>query len=133
MLASYVALQPKAKAFQSSTQAFPTKGNSSKNVKKKEHNVDKREVFQAHATQIQTLQNELESLKAQLTNLKGKSSQPTNHAQPVQGSGSREGTPRSFYGLWHDAMVGEYVFFSAHNSSLTPKFASYFCPSYFTA
>jgi hypothetical protein len=30
------------------------------NVKKKEHNVDKREVLQAHATQIQTLQNELE-------------------------------------------------------------------------
>jgi dynactin complex subunit len=99
MLASYVTLRPKAKAFQSSTQAFPTKGNSSRNAKKKKHNVDKREVFQAHATQIQTLQNELESLRAQLTNLKGKSSQPTNHAQPVQGSGSREGPPRSFYGL----------------------------------
>jgi len=28
-------------------------------------------------------------------------------------------------------MVGEYVFFSAHNYSLTSKFATYFCPSYF--
>jgi len=72
--------QPKAKAPQLSTQAFPTKGNSSKNVKKKEHNADKREVLQAHAIQIQTLQNELESLKAQLVNLKSKSSQPTSHA-----------------------------------------------------
>jgi hypothetical protein len=51
----------------------PTKGNSSKNVKKKE-------VLQAHAAQIQTLQNELESLRAQLANLKGKSSQPASHA-----------------------------------------------------
>jgi hypothetical protein len=48
--------QPKAKAPQLSTHAFPTKGNSNKNVKKKEHNVDKREVLQAHATQVQTLQ-----------------------------------------------------------------------------
>jgi hypothetical protein len=61
---SSATLQPKAKALQPSTQAFPTKGNSSKNVKKKEHNVDKREVFQAHAAQVQTVQNELESLKA---------------------------------------------------------------------
>jgi hypothetical protein len=53
---------------------FPHQGNSSKNVKKKEHIVDKREVLQAHATQVQTLQNELKSLKAQLANLKGKSS-----------------------------------------------------------
>ncbi len=37
-------------------------------------NVDKREVLQAHAAQVQTLQNELESLRAQLVNLKGKSS-----------------------------------------------------------
>jgi hypothetical protein len=29
-------------------------------------------------------------------------------------------------------MVGEYVFSNAHNSSLTPKFATYFWPSYFT-
>jgi hypothetical protein len=50
--------------------ALPTKGNSSKNVKKKEHNVDKKEVFQAHAIQVQTLQNELKSLKAKLANLK---------------------------------------------------------------
>ncbi len=49
--ASSIAPQPKAKAPQPSTHAFPTKGNSSENVKKKEHNV-------------QTLQNELESLKA---------------------------------------------------------------------
>jgi hypothetical protein len=48
-------LQPKAKAPQPSTQAFPTKNNSSKNAKKKEHNVDKREVLQAHAIQVQTL------------------------------------------------------------------------------
>jgi hypothetical protein len=78
--ASSTAPQPKAKAPQPSIQTFPTKGNSNKNAKKKEHNVDKREVFQAHAAQIQTLQNELKSLKAQLTNLKGKSSQPTSHA-----------------------------------------------------
>ncbi len=76
-------------------------------------------MFQADAIQVQTLQNELESLKAQLANLKGKSSQPISHARPVQGSGSRERFPRSFYGLPHDAMVGEYVFSSAHNSSLT--------------
>jgi hypothetical protein len=30
-------------------------------------------------------------------------------------------------------MVGEYVFSNAHNSSLTPKFATSFCPSYFAA
>jgi uncharacterized protein involved in exopolysaccharide biosynthesis len=53
---------------------LPTKGNSNKNAKKKEHNADKREVLQAHAIQIQTLQNELESLRAQLANLKGNSS-----------------------------------------------------------
>jgi hypothetical protein len=46
--------QPKAKAHQPSTQALPTKGNSNKNVKKKEHNADKREVLQAHAIQVQT-------------------------------------------------------------------------------
>ncbi len=90
-------------------------------------------MFQAHAIQVQTLQNELESLRAQLTNLKSKSSQPTSHAQLVQGSGSREGPPRSFYGLPHDAMVGEYVLSTPHNSSLTPKFATFFCPSYVTA
>jgi hypothetical protein len=26
---------------------------------------------------------------------------------------------------------GEYVFSNAHNSNLTPKFATFFCPSYF--
>jgi hypothetical protein len=30
-------------------------------------------------------------------------------------------------------MVGEYVISSAHNSSFTPKFATFFCPSYFAA
>jgi len=90
-------------------------------------------VLQAHAIQVQTLQNELESIRAQLTNLKSKSSQPTSHAQLVQGSGSREGPPRSFYGLPHDAMVGEYALSTPHNSSLTPKFATFFCPSYVTA
>jgi hypothetical protein len=30
-------------------------------------------------------------------------------------------------------MVGEYVLSSAHNFSLTPKFATSFCPSYFVA
>jgi hypothetical protein len=30
-------------------------------------------------------------------------------------------------------MVGGYVISSAHNSSLTPKFASSFCPSYFAS
>jgi hypothetical protein len=109
---------------------LPTKGNSNKNAEKKEQNVNKREVLQAHAIQVQTLQNELDSLRAQLANLKGKSSQPTNHAQHVQGSGSREGPPRSFYGLPHDAMVGEYVLSTPHNSSLTPEFAISFCPSY---
>jgi hypothetical protein len=54
---------PRAKAPQPSTQAFPTKGNSNKNAKKKEHNVDKREVLKAHAIQAQTLQNELKSLR----------------------------------------------------------------------
>jgi hypothetical protein len=90
-------------------------------------------VFQAHTIQVQTLQNELESLRAQLTNLKGNFSQPVSHAQPVQGSGSWERPLRSFYGLSHDAMVGEYVFFSAHNSSLTPEFATFFTLSYFVA
>jgi prefoldin subunit 5 len=74
---------------------------------KKEHYADKKEVFQAHATQVQILQNELESLRAKLVNLKGKFSQLTSHAQLVQGLGSREGPPRLFYGLSHDAMVGE--------------------------
>jgi len=90
-------------------------------------------MLQAHTIQVQTLQNELESLRAQLANLKGKSSQPTSHAQPVQGSRSQKGPSRSFYGLPHDAMVGEYVFSTPHNSSLTPKFAIYFCPSYVAA
>jgi hypothetical protein len=88
-------------------------------------------VFQAHAAQVQTLRNELESLKAQLANLKGKSSQLASHAQHVHGSRSREGPPRSFYGLSHNAMVGECVLSSAHNFSFTPKFAVSFCPSYF--
>jgi hypothetical protein len=78
--ASYVAPQPKAKAPQPSIQAFPTKGNSSKNAKKNEHNVDKREVLQAHAAQVQSLQNELESLRAQLVNIKNKSYQLASHA-----------------------------------------------------
>jgi len=52
--------------------------------------------------------------------------------QHVQGLGSREGPPRLFYGLSHDAMVWEYVLFNAHNYSLTPKFATSFCPCYFT-
>ncbi len=72
MPASSVAPKPKAKAPQPSTQAFPTKGNSNKNVKKKEHNADKKEVLQAHAVQVQSLQNEPELLRAQLINLKGK-------------------------------------------------------------
>ncbi len=90
-------------------------------------------MLQAHAAQVQTLQNELESLRAQLANLKGKSSQPTSHAQPIQGLGSRKGPPNSFYGLPHDAMVGEYILSNAHNSSLTPELATSFCPSYFAA
>jgi hypothetical protein len=72
-------------------------------------------------------------LSIQLANLKGKSSQLANHSHHVQGSGSREGPPRSFYGLSHDAMVGEYVLSSAHNFSFTPEFATSFCPSYFVA
>ncbi len=88
-------------------------------------------MLEAHAIQVQTLQNELESLKAQLINLKGKSSQPTNHAQPIQGLGSREGPPRSFYGFSHNAIIGEYAISNAHNSSLTLEFAISFCPSYF--
>ncbi len=132
MPASFAIPQPKAKAPQPSIQALPTKGNSNKNVKK-EHNADKREVLQAHAIQVQTLQNELESLGVQLVNLKGKSSQPVSHAQPIQGSGSRERPSRSFYGLPHDAMVGEYVISTRRNSSLTLKVATSFCPSYVTA
>jgi len=50
--ASSTVLQPKAKAPQPSIQALPTKGNSNKNVKKKEHNDNKREVLQAHAIQV---------------------------------------------------------------------------------
>jgi hypothetical protein len=76
--------------------------------------VNKNEVLQAHAIQVQTLQNELESLRAQLANLKGKSSQLTNHALLIQGLGSHEGPPRSFYGLSQDAMVAEYVLFQVH-------------------
>jgi hypothetical protein len=34
-------------------------------------------------------------------------------------------------GLSHDAMVGGYIIFNAHNSSFTPKFTTSFCPSYF--
>jgi hypothetical protein len=49
----------------------------------------------------------------------------------IQGSGSREGPFRSFYGLSRHAMVGEYVIPSPHNFSLTPEFATFFCPSYF--
>ncbi len=90
-------------------------------------------MLQAHAVQVQILQNELKSLRAQLANLKGKSSQPFSHAQHVHGLGSQEGPPRSFYGLSHDAMFGEYVLSSAHNPSLTPEFATFFCPSYFAA
>jgi hypothetical protein len=130
---SFVKPQPKTKAYQPSTQAFPTKGNSNKNVKKKEHNVDKKEVLLAHVVQVQTLQNELESLRAQLANLKSKSSKPTSHAQSIQGLRSHEGPPRSFYGLSHDAMVEEYVFSNAQNFCLTSKFTTSFCPSYFAA
>ncbi len=110
----------------------PPRVISNKNAKKKEHNVDKKELLRAHAALIQTLQNEFKSLRAQLTNLKGKFSQPTTHAQSIQGSGSQEGPLRSFYGLSHDTMVGEYVFSNAHNSNLTSEFATFFCPSYFT-
>jgi hypothetical protein len=112
---------------------LPTKGNSNKNAKKKEQNADKREVFQAHVIQVQTLQNELKSLRAQLINLKGKSSQPASHAQPIQGSRSQVGPPRSFYGLPHDAMVGEYVLSTPHNFSLILEFATSFYPSYVAA
>ncbi len=83
-------------------------------------------MLQAHAAQVQFLQNELESLKAQLANLKSKFSQPVSQAQLVHGSGSREGPPRLFYGLSHDAMVGEYIFSNAHNSNLTLKFSIFF-------
>jgi hypothetical protein len=71
-------------------------------------------------------------MKAQLTDQNGKYSQLASHAQHVQGLGSREGPPRSFYGLSHDAMVGEFVLFNAHNYSLNPEFATSFFPSYFT-
>jgi len=45
LLASSTVPHPKAKAPHPSTHALPTKGNSNKNAKKKEHNVDKREVL----------------------------------------------------------------------------------------
>jgi hypothetical protein len=45
-------LQPKTKAPQPSIHVFPTKGNFSKNAKKKEHNVDKREVLQAYDVEV---------------------------------------------------------------------------------
>ncbi len=38
-----------------------------------------------------------------------------------------------FYGLSHDAMVGEYVLSYAHNFNFTLEFATSFCPSYFMA
>ncbi len=88
-------------------------------------------MFQAHAAQVQTLQNELKSMRAQLANLKRKSSQLVSHAQPVQGLGSWDGRPRSFYGLSHNAMVGKYVLSNAQNFSLTPEFATFFCLHYF--
>jgi hypothetical protein len=72
-------------------------------------------------------------LRAQLINLQSKSSRLAGHAPFVQRSRSGEGPPRFIYGLSHDAMVGEYVFSSAHNSGLTPEFATSFCPSYFVA
>ncbi len=90
-------------------------------------------MLQAHAIHVQILQNELESLRVQLVNLKDKFSQPTGHAQFVQGSSSQEGSPRSLYGLSHNAMVGEYVKSRAHNYSLTREFVTYFLPSYFAA
>jgi hypothetical protein len=72
-------------------------------------------------------------LRAQVANLRSKSSQQVSHAQPVQGSRSREGPPRSFYGLSQDTMVREYILFDAHNFSLTPNFAIFVCLSYFAA
>jgi hypothetical protein len=83
---SFVAPSTKSQGTLTFHSGFPTKGNSNKNDK--EHNDDKKEVFQAHAIQVQTLQNELKSLRAQLANLKGKFSQPASHAQPVQPSRS---------------------------------------------
>ncbi len=56
-----------------------------------------------------------------------------SHAQPVLSSGSREGPPRSFYSLPHDAMVGEYVLSTPRNSSLTLELVTSFCPSYVAA
>jgi hypothetical protein len=52
LLTSSAPRQSKIKALQPSTQAFPIESNSNKNVKKKEHNVDKREVLQAHVAQV---------------------------------------------------------------------------------
>ncbi len=85
-------------------------------------------MLQAHAIQVQTLQNEFESLRAQFANLKSKFSQLASHAQLVHGLGSREGPPRSFYGLSHDAMVGEYVLSNAHNFGFTLEFVISFLP-----
>jgi hypothetical protein len=42
--------------------------------------------FKPMQFKFRLLQNELESLRAQLANLKGKSSRPASHAQPIQGS-----------------------------------------------
>jgi len=86
----------------------------------------RRRCFKPMPFKFKLYKNELESLRAQLANLKGKSSQLANHAQPVQGSKSHEGPPRSFYGLSHDALVREYVLSSAHNFSLTLKIAIFF-------
>ncbi len=87
-------------------------------------------MFQVHV--VQFLQNELESLRAQLTNMQGKSSQPPSQTQPVHGPESWEGPRRSFYGLPHDAMVGKYVFCSAHSSIFTLEFAIFLYLSYVT-
>jgi hypothetical protein len=66
--------------------------------------------FKPMLLKFKLYKNELESLRAQFDNLKSKSSQPVSHAQPIQGLGSWEGPLRSFYGLSHNAMVGEFLF-----------------------
>ena len=124
---------PKGKAAQPSSQGILTKSNFSKGSKKKEYQAAKKEVLQAQATQVQSLQSEIEGLRAQLATLKGKSTQPATHAQPVQGSGSGEGPPRSFYGLPLDSMVGECVRAEVQPAGLTAEFSTSFCPSYFAA
>jgi hypothetical protein len=66
----------------------PTKGKSSKNVKKRSIMLTRERYVKPMPLKFKLCKNGLESLRAQIVILKGKSSQPVSHTQHVQGSGS---------------------------------------------